>query len=98
VYSTVEPDTAKYSSFVSETLAGAMDEAKRRDAEDPCTFVDPAAYDDYLQGLEDCFLTSACCTVIGLGDRCWELETLRRFRDGWLSSFAAGRGDIARYY
>lgn len=98
VYSTVEPDTAKYSSFISQTLAGAMDEAKRRDAEDPCTYVDPATYDDYLDGLEDCFLTSACCTVIGLEDRCWELETLRRFRDGWLSSFAAGRADIARYY
>ncbi len=47
---------------------------------------------------EDCFLTTATCEVIGLADDCWELQTLRRFRDSWLSRQPGGSADIARYY
>src|SRR5690606_29479169 len=32
-----------------------------------------------------CFLTTATCQVVGLADDCWELTTLRHFRDGWLA-------------
>lgn len=46
----------------------------------------------------ECFLTTASCDVIGLADDCWELRTLRRFRDGWLSEQKDGAEDIARYY
>src|SRR5690606_2326709 len=76
-------------------LLAAMDEARRQDAEAPCTYVNP---EEYLEGIENCFLTSACCTVLGLGDDCWELATLRRFRDGYMQGFAQGRADVARYY
>lgn len=46
----------------------------------------------------DCFLTTATCDVIGLTDDCWELRTLRRFRDAWLSRQPGGKADIDRYY
>ena len=95
VYSTIEPDTARYVAFVNDKLLAAMDEARRQDAEAPCTYVNP---EEYLEGIENCFLTSACCTVLGLGDDCWELATLRRFRDGYMQGFAQGRADVARYY
>lgn len=45
-----------------------------------------------------CFLTTAACEMVGLADDCWELRTLRRFRDGWLAKQADGGADIARYY
>jgi hypothetical protein len=98
IYSMVQPDTAEYERFLLETLIPAMDEARRQDVESGCASYSSEEMEAYLDAMEDCFLTSACCAVIGLDDRCWELETLRRFRDGWLSSFAAGRADIARYY
>lgn len=45
-----------------------------------------------------CFLTTAAVQTIGLDDDCWELATLRRFRDGWLARQSGGAEDIARYY
>lgn len=45
-----------------------------------------------------CFLTTACCDVIGLDDDCFELKTLRAFRDGALPRLPGGAADIARYY
>jgi hypothetical protein len=45
-----------------------------------------------------CFLTSACCEVLGLTDDCFELRTLRRFRDGRLASTPGGNAAIAEYY
>lgn len=98
VFSTVQPETRVYAEFIERTLLPAMDEARRKDTEEGCETLSDEEMDLYMEALEDCFLTSACCAVIGLNDRCWELETLRRFRDGWLSSFEAGRRDIVRYY
>lgn len=46
----------------------------------------------------DCFLTTACCGLIGLPDDCFELTTLRRFRDDIMMATADGRADVARYY
>lgn len=45
-----------------------------------------------------CFLTSAACDTIGLADDCWELASLRRFRDDWLAYQPGGAQDIATYY
>jgi hypothetical protein len=45
-----------------------------------------------------CFLTTACCARIGLADDCFELRTLRRFRDRVMLATAEGRADVARYY
>jgi hypothetical protein len=45
-----------------------------------------------------CFLTTACCGAIGLPDDCFELKTLRRYRDGVLALTSEGRREIALYY
>ena len=45
-----------------------------------------------------CFLTTACCTYKGLPDNCFELETLRAFRDGYLKDQEYGPELIKMYY
>lgn len=45
-----------------------------------------------------CYLTSACTAARGLPDDCYELQTLRRFRDEWLKQQPDGILLIARYY
>ena len=45
-----------------------------------------------------CFITTACCDLIGLPDDCWELRTLRQFRDKVMLPTEDGRADVARYY
>ena len=45
-----------------------------------------------------CYLTSACMCSKGLPDDCHELETLRRFRDGWLKDSENGVAAIQKYY
>lgn len=47
---------------------------------------------------EGCFITTACCEVLGLGDDCFELRTLRRYRDQVLAKRPGGNAEIARYY
>ncbi len=46
----------------------------------------------------NCFLTSACVEAKGLPDDCYELTTLRIFRDGYLKSQSCGECEIAEYY
>lgn len=45
-----------------------------------------------------CFLTTACVKAKGLPDDCDELETLRKYRDTWLTSQSFGKEDIKTYY
>lgn len=45
-----------------------------------------------------CYLTTAACDGVGLPDNCWELSTLRDFRDRVLPRLPGGAVDIARYY
>jgi hypothetical protein len=45
-----------------------------------------------------CFLTTACCELVGLPDDCFELTVLRRFRDKALARMPGGTRDIALYY
>jgi hypothetical protein len=45
-----------------------------------------------------CFLTTACCEVLGLPDDCFELRTLRRYRDETLPAMPGGNAAIAAYY
>ncbi|MGK2921978.1 MAG: CFI-box-CTERM domain-containing protein [Methyloceanibacter sp.] len=47
---------------------------------------------------EGCFITTACCDVLGLDDDCFELRTLRRYRDDVLAKQPGGAALIARYY
>lgn len=45
-----------------------------------------------------CYLTTACTKSKGLPDDCYELETLRRFRDTYMAFKPEGKTDIAEYY
>lgn len=45
-----------------------------------------------------CYLTSACIIAKNLPDNCYELETLRHFRDHWLMEQENGIQLIADYY
>lgn len=45
-----------------------------------------------------CFLTSACVSAKGLGDDCYELKTLRNYRDKWLTKAEGGLAAISHYY
>ncbi|WP_198677928.1 CFI-box-CTERM domain-containing protein [Aliidiomarina shirensis] len=51
-----------------------------------------------IDGDDDCFLTTAATACIGLADDCWELETLREFRDQHLLRTAAGTDLVREYY
>jgi uncharacterized protein YjbI with pentapeptide repeats len=45
-----------------------------------------------------CFLTTACVEAMNLPDDCHELQTLRKFRDGFVSETNEGRKLIKEYY
>lgn len=45
-----------------------------------------------------CFLTSACIEAKSLDDNCYELTTLRRFRDEYMASLECGKYDVNHYY
>jgi len=45
-----------------------------------------------------CFLTTACVEHLGFDDDCFELSSLRRFRDGFLRHREEGPAVIDRYY
>ena len=45
-----------------------------------------------------CFLTSACVEAKDLPDDCYELTTLRKFRDEYLANLECGKCEIAHYY
>jgi hypothetical protein len=47
---------------------------------------------------QGCFLTTACCEVLGLSDDCFELRTLRRYRDRVLTAMPGGHAALAAYY
>jgi hypothetical protein len=47
---------------------------------------------------EDCFLTTACVTTLGKPDNCFELTTLRNFRDNILMNMNTGQEMIEEYY
>ena len=75
------------------TLRQALDWASERK-----TALAELAADDKCERPEGCFITTACCEVLGLDDDCFELRTLRRYRDRVLTSRPGGIGDIALYY
>lgn len=46
----------------------------------------------------NCFLTTSCVKYYGLADNCYELETLRKFRDQYLMKSQDGKDLITQYY
>ena len=75
---------AAHASLILGECAGAARPANKPDSRPP-----PGS---------PCFLTTACAGMLGLGDDCFELRTLRRFRDGPLTAAADGPALIRAYY
>lgn len=49
-------------------------------------------------GSGGCYITTAVCAYLGKADDCYELTTLRWFRDEWLSGQPGGEASIRKYY
>ncbi len=47
---------------------------------------------------DKCFITTACVDTLGLKDDCYEMTTLRWFRDNYMRSFQEGKSDVNLYY
>jgi hypothetical protein len=76
-----------------ERLRAALDWAsERKDA------LAKLADEDQCTPPEGCFMTSACCELLGLGENCFELTALRRYRDTALARQPGGAAKIAVYY
>jgi hypothetical protein len=45
-----------------------------------------------------CFITTCVCEHVGLADDCWELSTMRRFRDRWSVRDQGNRAMVQAYY
>lgn len=52
----------------------------------------------HAKGGSLCFITTAVCEYLGKTDDCYELMTLRQFRDQWLNYQADGPDLIEEYY
>lgn len=46
----------------------------------------------------NCFITTACVKYYGLKDNCYELQTLRYFRDNYLLKSDKGKQMVSKYY
>ncbi|QDW74081.1 hypothetical protein FND36_08595 [Lachnospiraceae bacterium KGMB03038] len=59
-----------------------------------------ATYDDIFAGFKRkwCYITTAVCESRSLPDDCYELETLRAYRDGYLMNSQEGRNLVEEYY
>jgi hypothetical protein len=76
-----------------ESLRAGLEWARGRQ-----TALAELAADDKCYPPEGCFITSACCETLGLGDDCFELRALRRYRDEVLAKCPDGPAAIVRYY
>jgi hypothetical protein len=77
-----------------EDLRKALDWAVQRKDELAKSFDEKKC----TQPAQGCFLTTACCEVLGLSDDCFELRTLRRYRDRVLIAMPGGQAALAAYY
>jgi hypothetical protein len=77
-----------------ESLRKALDWASQRQTQLAQQFADEKCTPP--EG--GCFITTACCEVLGLDDDCFELKSLRSYRDHVLAARLGGEADIARYY
>lgn len=59
-----------------------------------------SSYEDISAGFKKslCYITTAVCESRNLSDHCYELETLRAYRDQYLMQTEEGRGIVEDYY
>lgn len=47
---------------------------------------------------DNCFITTACVKYYGFEDNCYQLKTLRKFRDTYLLNSLKGKALVEKYY
>lgn len=59
-----------------------------------------STYDDIAGGFDHklCYITTAVCESMGKPDDCYELQTFRDFRDGYLMETKEGQNLVDEYY
>lgn len=77
-------DAQKYIDEQCRGFLGGIDEAKRREFE--------------IKDDGGCYLTTVAVSYKGLPDNCYELTTLRNFRDNYLKKTENGTKEIQHYY
>lgn len=82
----------------ADALAEAICEEWRKAFKD--SNISAADYDSIAQGFKRklCYVTTAVCLNLNKGEDCEELQLIRDFRDGYLSSTKEGRALIDEYY
>jgi len=53
---------------------------------------------DKSSSSKSCLVSSACVEAMSLSDNCFELNTLRKFRDSYLINIPNGNSEINNYY
>lgn len=87
--------SSKWPSDLDQKMEGTITWLNKSHIDGKCV---PITTGSITGGTGGCFLTTSVCDVVGLTDNCWELITLRRFRDNWLTKQPGGRHDIEMYY
>lgn len=92
----VQKYSSDYSNMLSEAIVGRWNEKYKKHTMGIATF------DEINQGFHDryrfCYITTAVCDSLGKPDNCYELTTLRNFRDNYLANTPNGRQEIEEYY
>lgn len=94
----VYPAISEFHGEVSEPVTEAMMKAWK-DAF-PKTNVTPASFEQINGGFKRkfCYITTAVCTTMGKPDDCYELNSFRSFRDGYLMEQEEGAAIVREYY
>ncbi len=94
----IYPSILHYKGNSSQPLADHIQQ--RWKEEFPKSNVVPAEVEYIEKGFHKkfCYITTAVCETLGKGDRCYELEMLREYRDSYLANREDGAVLIARYY
>ena len=102
-YDKAEADLYDVGCPYSEDIYGyrsekGFDEFMRENGLNPDNYKNSPDVNDNGSGNSGCFITTACVTACNLPDDCFELTTLREFRDFYLKNREGGAADIKRYY
>lgn len=74
------------------------DESRAYECDSGSSRKDNCPYRNNSSSGSGCFVTTACINAKNLPDDCYELETLRKFRDTYVKLQPSGKADIALYY
>ena len=90
-------DFGLYCSFLENSSGGDL-RVKREGSCNHFSERPNSSNSGYNSGSSGCFLTSACVDYFGKPDDCYELTTLRKFRDNYLAKTEEGKKIISQYY